>query len=155
MFTVNRHPSIRELHKYGVGMLIGFGAIGTLLWLWNWIGFRPFPGSWNAAEAAWTGSTRQIAAVCFWVLGTGMSLLSYVAPRSAKHVYVAWMSVVVPIGIVMSTVMLSILYFVLLPVFSLIVRFGDPLGRKSKSGGTYWEDHKLHEPTLERMGRQF
>jgi hypothetical protein len=42
----------------------------------------------------------------------------------------------------------------LLPVFSLI-RFSDPLRFKLKSGGSYWEDHPPHEPTLERTMRPF
>jgi hypothetical protein len=41
-----------------------------------------------------------------------------------------------------------------LPLFSLIVRFGDPL-RKKLGGATYWEPYRPHEPTLERMRRPF
>ena len=67
------------------------------------------------------------------------------------------MSVTVPIGIAVSTVLLTVLYFVLLPVFSVIVRFGDPLRKKLSRGGaeSYWEDHKPYEVTLDRMERLF
>ncbi len=65
------------------------------------------------------------------------------------------MSLAVPLGIVMSTIALSILFFVLLPVFSLIVRRSDPLRKKITRSGTYWEDYKHYEPTLDRMQRQF
>ncbi|MEK7710827.1 MAG: hypothetical protein AAB341_02930, partial [Planctomycetota bacterium] len=64
------------------------------------------------------------------------------------------MTATAPVGIVMSTILLTMLFMLILPVFSLIVRMGDPL-RKKLGGATYWEDYKAHEPTLERMRRPF
>ena len=94
-------------------------------------------------------------AVSLQSLGAALWLLSYASPTATKPVYVIWMSVTVPIGIVMTTIMLSILFSVLLPVFALAIRLGDPLGKKLKASGSYWEDHKLHEATIERMERPF
>jgi hypothetical protein len=73
----------------------------------------------------------------------------------AKPVYVGWMSVAVPIGLVMSTIMLAVLFFLLLPVFSLVVRWGDPLRKRIRRDGSYWEDYKPYEPTMDRMARPF
>ena len=59
------------------------------------------------------------------------------------------------IGTVVTFVLLSVLYFVFLPIFSLI-RFKDPLRLKMPPKATsYWEEHKHHESTLERTARPF
>ena len=130
-------------------MLAGFGVIGLVLWLVPWIG---------ASEAdlfTWTGTGKQVLAIALWVLGLALLAASFAPPPLARSVYVAWMSVVVPIGVVMSTLMLTLLFVLLLPVFSLIVRFGDPLRKKLTTQKSYWEEYRRYEPTLERMKRQF
>ena len=149
MFTVNKNPKVKDLHKFGWAMLIGFGVLGTLLWLAPW--FK----TGEVGLLGWTAGSNQIIAVCFWAIGLVLAILSLSSPASAKPVYVAWMSVAVPIGIVVSTVMLTLLFVVLLPVFSIIARWGDPLRKRRHTGDTYWEDYKPHEATLERTARPF
>ena len=149
MFTVNKNPSRDDLRKFGVAMLLGFGFIGAILFLLPWLKAR------DASAFEWTGTGLQIAAVSLPALGAALFLLSYASPRAAKPVYIVWMSATVPIGIVMTTIMLSVLFFVLLPVFALIIRLGDPLGKKLKAEGSYWEDYRPHEATIERMERPF
>ena len=149
MFTVNKNPSRDDLRKFGVAMLLGFFLIGAILYFSPWIKTR------DVSALGWSGTGLQIAAVSLSALGVALFLLSHASPRAAKPVYVIWMSVTVPIGIVMTTFMLSILFFVLLPPFSLLIRFGDPLGKKLKASGSYWEDHKPHEATIDRMERPF
>ncbi len=150
MFTVNRNPTPAELRKFGWAMLGGFGVLGALLWILH--GWRTESGL-----LAWTGAPAQIAAPCLWVAGIVLWVVSRLSPAIARPVYVAWMSVTVPIGIAVSTALLTVLYFVLLPVFSVIVRLGDPLRKKLSRGGaeSYWEEHKPYEATLDRMERLF
>ena len=64
------------------------------------------------------------------------------------------MRTTVPVGTVMSTVLLTAVFVVVLPLFSIVVRLGDPL-RKKLGGATYWEDYKPYEHTLDRMRRLF
>lgn len=130
-------------------MLAGFGVIAAVLWLAPWV------GEWNTAALAWSGSGAQITAVGLATLGAIFFALSRGAPAIAKPVYVAWMSIALLIGLVMSTILLTVLFLVLLPVFSIVVRAADPLRRRLKIDGSYWEDYKPHESTLERMRRPF
>ncbi len=148
MFVVNRNPSAVELRKFGSAMIIGFCVIAAVLWLSAW-----FRG--GTAALAWSGSGRQIAAIVCAVLGAALFGLSRVSLSTTKVVYVGWMSAAVPVGLFMSQVLLTILFVLLLPLFSLIVRFGDPLRRKISAQPSYWEDYKHYEPTLERMRRPF
>ncbi len=152
MFSVNKDPSNEDLRKFGWAMLFGFGMLGAILWVFPFI--LPW-GVWDTATLSWSGEAKQIAAFVFWGLGVFLCILGVGIPVVAKPVYVIWMSIAVPIGLVMSTLMLSVLFFLLLPVFSIIVRSGDPLRKKLNSGESYWEDYRHYEPTLERMRRPF
>jgi hypothetical protein len=149
VFTINRNPSPADLRKFGWAMLGGFGGLGALLWVIHWwrvSGGGPFE---------WSGDGLQVTVLCLWALGLVLCVLSLLSPTLAKPVYVAWMTVTVPVGIVVSTVFLTLLFFIVLPLFSIVVRAGDPLRRRLTRGDTYWEDHKPYEPTLERMNRLF
>lgn len=149
VFTVNKNPSDKDLRAFGRAMMLGFGVLGALLWIVN--AYRSPQGSF----LSWSGATPQITALCFWALGALLCGISYASAAVAKPIYVSWMSVASAIGVVMSTIMLTLLFVVLLPLFSLIVRLGDPLRKKRHAGGSYWEAYKPHEPTIERLRRPF
>ena len=149
VFTVNKSPDPSELRKFGWSMLAGFGVIGIVLWLSLW---------WKGqadSPVSWSGGGAQVTAVCLWALGVLLWGVAVLTRSPARVVYVAWMSAAMAIGTVMSTILLTILFIALLPIFSLIVRIGDPLRRRSSSKETYWEDYRPHEATIERMRRPF
>lgn len=148
MFTINKNPSAGDLRKFGWAMLIGFGAIGLILWVIAW---RKYEGH---GPLGWSAAGTQIVALSAWILGIGLFALSLASPSLTKSVYTAWMTITLPIGIAMSTILLTLLFVFLLPLFSLIVRMGDPL-RKRQGGKTYWEDYRPHDHALERMRRLF
>ena len=130
-------------------MVLGFGVLATLSWTVYWWR-HSLPSFWS-----WTGGRGQFLAAALLLVGLALFAIATTLPSLGARVYVAWMSVAVPIGIVMSTLMLSVLFFVLLPVFSLIVRRGDPLRTKLTDDPSYWEDYKPYEHSLERMKRPF
>ena len=145
MKTVNRNPSASDLHKFGGSMLLGFGVIGAVMWY-----FGPEPNS-----LAYQGLRPQKVAIVFWCLGAALLLASFGPHSIARVIYVVWMTAAMKIGIVMTFVMLSALFVILLPLFSLI-RLLDPLGMKLKpEGESYWQDHVDQEPNLERVARPF
>ena len=111
MFTVNKHPTVGDLRKFGWAMLIGFAVLGVAFWT--------IPVLWalDASLLAWLGPKKQIAAICLWVLGPALCVLSLAAPGAAKPVYVVWMTVAVAIGTVMSTVALTVLFLLFLPTY--------------------------------------
>lgn len=147
MFTVNKNPTNADLRKFGWSMLLGFGFIGAILWFVAW--HRSGRGT-----LGWSGAASQHIAVWLFVLGVGLCVIGTKAPSLARPVYVTWMRASTPIGLVMSTVLLTVLFVFVLPLFSLVVRWGDPLRRKI-GGTTYWENYKPYEHTLDRMRRLF
>jgi hypothetical protein len=149
--NVNQNPTIQELRRFGWVTLGGFAVLGVLFW---YLAVKP-EGAWWPAAWGWEGAGKQVAALVLWGLGLAMLLVCLSSPAAARRVYVGWMTGAMYLGTVVSAIMLSILFVVLLPVFSLI-RFADPLRLKFKPPGeSYWEDHRHHESTLERTIRPF
>jgi len=129
-------------------MLTGFATLGLVLWI------VPIVRG-SAAAWGWSGTGNQVVSVCLWACGFALFASSFAPPPLATKVYIAWMSMVTPVGVIMSVVVLSLLFALLLPIFSFIVRFADPLRKRLGARATYWEDYKPYEPTLERMKRPF
>ena len=150
MFTVNKNPSARDVANFGWVMLGGFGVIGALFW---YVAVKPH-GAWTPAGWGWNGTGRQIAALVLWAVAVLSPVLCRVSPAAGRRYYVIWMTGAMYIGTVVTTVMLTVLFFVLLPVFSLI-RLKDPLRLKWSRTGSYWEKPSPHEATLERTARPF
>lgn len=145
MHGVNRNPSSAELRKFGGAMVLGFGIIGSVLW---YLGPEP-----NGLR--WAGVYQQKLAIAMWIAGVVLLLISLGSQSIARPVYVVWMTAAACMGMVTTFVLLSVLFFVLLPVFTLI-RLKDPLRRKLLGPGeSYWEDHEHHDSTLERTIRPF
>jgi hypothetical protein len=145
MPLVNKNPSVGDLRKFGWAMLLGFGVIGVALW---YVG--PDPNGWR-----WAGVAPQQVAVVAWILGPALWLVSLGPRPVARPVYVGWMTAAMYVGTLVTFVLLSVVFVVVLPIFSLI-RFKDPLRLKlGASGDSYWEDHAHHESTLERTIRPF
>jgi hypothetical protein len=153
VFTINKNPSPSDLRGFGRAMLIGFGGLALML------GSAPWWRAWWNGNAlppfAWLGVKSQWWALAFGFTGLLLALISVIRPAAAKVVYVTWMTVTVPVGIVMSAVLLTLIYVFILPPFAWIVRRSDPLRRKRTKQGSYWEEYQPHEPTLERMRRPF
>jgi len=133
LFSINKNPTRRELRSFGIVMGIAWLVVGCLI---AWRGGR-----------MWLPTGLVVGGV-----GVGLSVVAIAAQGAGRIYYVCWMTVASWMGRVLFPVFLTVLYFVVLPVFSLI-RFSDPLRLRLKKDGSYWEPHQPHEPTLERMHR--
>ena len=151
MQAVNREPSAAEGRTFGLTTLGGVAGLGAISCV---VGLERDP--WWQPVAGWgySGAGHHVAAIVLWGIGVALAGICSASHAVGKPVYVVWMTGAMYLGIVMSTIMLTVLFFVLLPVFSLI-RFKDPLRLKLKASGSYWEEHPLHEATLERARRPF
>lgn len=126
-------------------MVLGFGVIGALLW---YAGPDPNTLSYQAVKP-------QKTAIGLWLVGVLLCAVSFGPRAIARPVYVAWMSAAMFMGMIMTFLVLSVLFIILLPWFSFI-RLADPLGIKPKPDGeSYWRDHVDQEPVLERVARPF
>ncbi len=142
---VNRNPTRADVRTFGLTIFVGLGVIGGLLW---------WAGSGDATGLAWTHSSLSWMALTLWTLGAGVGIICWSSQSVGRPIYVVWMSAAMYMGMVMVPVFLSVVFILVLPLFSLI-RLKDPLRKKLRAEGSYWEPYKPHEATLERMRRPF
>lgn len=141
---VNRSPSPREIRILSLVLLVGFGMVGLLLWR---AGRSPTTG-WS-----WAGTGHQVTALALWAAGLMLATTCLASQHAGRRIYGTWMTVGAAMGVVMTTLLLTGLFFLFLPFFEFI-RLSDPL-RRRRGAASYWEPHRANEPTLERLARPF
>ena len=127
LVQINWDPDARELRKFGVTMLVGFGLIGLALHLWPWgWPFHRNPGA---------------ALVCFGV-GAAAGLLGLTGTRAALLFYWPWMGVAFVAGNIMSRILLGAFFYGMITPMGLVMRLvgRDRLKVRRKNRETYWED---------------
>jgi hypothetical protein len=137
LMEIEWHPSGRQLRVFGLTGLVASILVAMILHF-----------AWGLA-ASWS-----------WIVlaaGAGIFLCSLISPTATRIVFIGLTLVAMPIGIVVSFLLLTVFYFVFLVplaiVFKLIGR--DPLRRRYEpTADTYWVPHKPQE-NLERYLHQF
>jgi Saxitoxin biosynthesis operon protein SxtJ len=116
----------RDLRKFG--LLVG-GVFGLLAaWCW-WRGKPAFP-------------YLLAASVPLVVLGL-------VWPRGLKHVYIGWMSLALILGLVVSTILLTIFFYLVVTPIGLLARVAgkDFLSRRmAPEAKSYWIPRPVSTP---------
>ena len=121
MITPEWYPSEKQLRQFAVVSLFGFGLFGLI--------------------AKYVFGT-EIGAYIFWAVG-GLTFISGVArPKSILIVYTALLAIAVPIGWLVSAVMLRTLFYgVLTPLgWCFRLRGRDPLRLKKPRVDSFWQD---------------
>ena len=117
------------MRLFGLVMLLGFGTFGAILW-------------WPARQDGSSG--RALAGLALMAIGAAVLLLTLLAPSRARPLYRAWMRFGQSIGTVVSTLLLTALYFTVVTLVGRLMRLAgtDPLQRAKRAAGeSYWEPH--------------
>lgn len=117
----NLDPSARELQRFGAIWLPGFFALLGCAVLYR-------TGSLPAAAAIWSAALF-VSALGLW------------SPRFMRLVYLGLVRVALPIGLVVSGLLLAFIYFFVITPIGVIRRAvgSDPLKRAwDKPAGSYW-----------------
>jgi hypothetical protein len=137
LMEIEWHPTGRQLRIFGVsGLLASIVAAVVLLLVWG---------------VAFFWALLALAA------GGTIFLCSLVSPRAARILYLGLTAVAMPIGMVVSLVLLSAFYFLLLTPLAIVFRLmgRDPLHRRfDPTAESYWVLHRPSE-TMERYFHQF
>jgi hypothetical protein len=123
LLEVNWKPNQRELRQFSLAWTVFFGLIGAYS-LW-------------ALDA-------PVAASTFWIVAA-VGVGGWLRPRAIRPAYLVMMALALPIGWVVSRLLLVVVYYLVLTPIGLVLRlFGyDPLCRKMDGSATsYWAEHK-------------
>jgi hypothetical protein len=136
MFHVDHHPSRRQLAVFGIAWFLFFAVVGTIVLL---------------------KISSLPAASTIWTLAVAVPLAGCVFPELLRLVYVGMTYVAMPIGWVVSHVVLALVYYLVLTPTGLLMRlFGyDPMRRRfDPAAKTYWIPREQPED-VGRYFRQF
>lgn len=137
LMEIEWHPSGRQLRVFGIsGLVASLLAALILHFIWG------------------------VAAVWAWVVlaaGAVIFLCSLISPAATRILYIGLTLVALPIGLVVSYILLGAFYFLLLMPLALVFRLigRDSLRRRYEPGAeSYWVPHKPSE-NMERYLHQF
>ena len=136
MIHIERHPSRTQLLIFELLWMVFFGFWGVLSW-------------WKAGM---NGNAAVFLAIAFIIPIAGT-----VWPEVLRRVYVSAEYVTFPIGMIISSVVLMIIYYMIFTPIGMVLRLAgyDPMQRRfDRVAGTYWLSRKPHSET-ERYFKQF
>lgn len=136
ILTTNWHPSSRDLRWFAV-----LQTLVVMFVITRWL----------------SGPSEQTLA---WGLGLASAVvasLGLVSPAAIRPLYVAWMVIVFPLGLVMSWGLVAIVYYGILTPIALVLRVGghDPLQSRNDSQRESWWIDRPPPPPVDRYFRQF
>lgn len=133
LIELNLNPDTKTLRQFGVIAFVGFAILAALAY------YEKLIFSFGLGDA------RLTLVTIFAVLGSVALLLSLVAPRANRLLYVGLTLLAFPIGFVLSYVIMGTLYFLIIGPIALLFRlFGrDSMHRGyDPDGPTYWQAAK-------------
>jgi len=146
LVSVNWNPDPRQLRGFGVICLVAFAGIGA------WIRFKHAFMAFSIPPASAVPLGYGL-----WALGGACLLLGLLAPRLLKPLYVGLTLVSLPIGFVVSHVIMALLFYGVFTPIGLVFRLlgRDPLERSfDRQAESYWIAHETPRDP-KRYFRQF
>jgi len=129
------HADKKALRNFGLIIAVPLAVIAVILF---WKG--------NGAGYYWSGAAVVLA------------LLGLLAPVILKPLYVIWMTFAFVLSIVMTYVLLTLFFFLVMTPVSLVMKLlgKDLLNRKFPGNQTtYWVDAQVYDKTIERYSKPY
>jgi hypothetical protein len=142
MITIDWKPSVKTLRQFGWIALGGFGLAGGLV-------------AWKTGAVS--GTWPWALAMGLWGLALLCPVLALVKPELLRFIYVPLMVVVFPIGFVLGTIMMLLIFFLIFTPLALWFKIArrDALKRSTDpEASSYWEQ-RGPPPGPERYYRQY
>lgn len=120
MIRIERNPSRIQLLVFGLCWLLFFGFWGTASWLKEGI---------------------TATAVFFWSLAFIIPAAGLIQPKLLRIVYILASYITLPIGLIISTAILLVIYYLVLTPIGIVLRMSgyDPMRRKfDTEARSYW-----------------
>jgi hypothetical protein len=136
LIRIDHHPARRQLTVFGLTWLVLFAVLGGIAW-WK-------ADSWGMAATLWTVGIVLPALGCIW-------------PGLLRIVYLVMAYATLPIGWVVSYLLLAAVYYLVLTPIGLALRLAgyDPMARRfDRRAETYWSPRE-EEPSTDRYFRQY
>ena len=121
LIEVDWRPPRKQLRQFAGLFVLFAGTLGTL---------------------AWFDGRPLLLSQILWALAVVVGLLGLLAPAAVRPVWVVMMAVALPIGFVVSTILMTIIFFVILTPVGFLMRLSgyDPMrrGRSAGAAASFW-----------------
>jgi hypothetical protein len=133
LLRIQWHPTSKILRSFGFFAFVFFGLGG------NWIAGRSTLLGMTLAPSVSNGIGLLLG-----IIAAGSLILGIAYPRGLRPLFLALSVITAPIGLLVSTVMLTAFWVLLITPLGLLRRLlgWDPMERKWKSDGSYWAARK-------------
>jgi len=145
MIEIDFHPDEKTLRQFGWIALLGFGGLAALAWFEKLV----FAGG--------LGDARTPLAAGLLGLGLLAWLFGQVRPKANRPLFVGLALLAFPIGFVLSYVILTTLFFVIIAPIGVAMRLlgHDPMNRKLEPEATTYWTPSGPAPPRDRYFKQF
>ena len=113
---------------------------------------------WRSGSTEWSSNGALRPAVILGIIGFGLLALGVASPRLLRPLYFVWMALAFILGAVMTRVILTVVFVLLIVPIGLVMRlFGrDPLNRKIGGSMTsYWISREDMDRSPERLEKYY
>ena len=120
MIDLNLNPNRTELRQFSIALIVATAIVGGLLW-------------WKTGPNPWSQG--------LWIGGPIAGLLGLAFPAAIKPLFIALSVLAFPIGMVVGTLALVLVYYGLITPIGLVFRLigRDSLNRRfDRAAPTYW-----------------
>jgi len=126
MITPQWRPDERQLRQFAWVSLVGFPVLGALLW--------------RAHGTALPATVLSAFGVLVWLVGL-------LEPKRIRIVYVTLLAISVPIGWVVSNLLLRVVFYGVVTPLGLVFRLTgrDALSLRRPQGSSHWRDLEASE----------
>lgn len=110
------------------------------------------------ALAAWCFYRGKAAAPYLLVCGAPLFVLGLIAPPALRRIYLAWMAMALVLGIIVSTILLTVFYFLVMTPIGWIARAAghDFMHRRfDRNAPSYWSRRPPSELNPQHLEQQF
>lgn len=136
MIDLNLNPNRKELRQFSIALIVATAVVGSILW-------------WKLGPNPWSQG--------LWIGGPIAGLIGLALPAAIKPVFIALSVIAFPIGMVIGTLALVVVYYGVITPIGLVFRLigRDPLHRRfDDAAPSYWIERKPR-PAAGRYFRQF
>ena len=136
LISIRRDPTRKDIIVFGILLTVFVAILGGFLWL----------------------QTESLpAAIWVWLLGGTICAGYAIIPAIRRPIFIFWSLVTFPIGLIITTILLAVIYYGLLTPLGLAARLvrGDPLQRRHQpAADSYWTE-RPESDSVDRYFRQF
>ena len=120
MIQINKNPAPRDLNVFGLLLPLFFALIGAIAW--------------------WRSGHTRVAQV-LWIVGAALAAFYWLIPPLRRYIYLGFTYAALPIGFVISYLILAITYYLVITPIGLLMRLvgRDPMHRAfDRAAPSYW-----------------